>query len=375
MRQVLFEIPLHDWIGKHHPWLSFLPNVPLYGYGAMLFLAYLFCQALGKRLARREGIDARLIPDLTIWLFVFGIVGGRIVFIATEWDSFARRPFWDFVKLWDGGLVLYGAIFGAALGFFAYYRVVLRRHAVSSWKILDIAAPCVALGIAFGRIGCLFTGCCYGNVACASCPAVHFPLYANTSPPYQFTAPAAKMIGSGYQTPLGFLLNDNTFEVEAVEPGSAASAVLKAKDLILEVNGKNPHQSRDIVPVGGVMQLTVLREGKSVILPPFEPRTIGLHPTQIYETISMCLLLFFLLSYYPYKRHDGELMVLLMVGYGVHRFLNEMLRLDVDPGIGALTMSQIISLFVLAGAVILAVAVWRRPKVAPTHPGPAQAPK
>ena len=68
-------------------------------------------------------------------------------------------------------------------------------------------------------------------------------------------------------------------------------------------------------------------------------------------------------------------MVLLMVGYGVHRFLNEMLRLDVDPGIGDLTMSQIISLFVLAGAVILAVAVWRRPKVAPTHPGPAQAPK
>jgi len=89
----------------------------------------------------------------------------------------------------------------------------------------------------------------------------------------------------------------------------------------------------------------------------------------------MCLLLFFLLSYYPYKRHDGELMVLLMVGYGVHRFLNEMLRLDVDPGIGALTMSQIISLFVLAGAVILAVAVWRRPKVAPTHHCLAQAPK
>jgi prolipoprotein diacylglyceryltransferase len=365
MRQVLFVIPLHDWIGQFHPWLDFLPNIPVYGYGAMLFLAYIFCQAMGKRLSKREGIDASLIPDLTIWLFVSGIVGGRLVFIATEWHNdigtgFDSRPWWDFVKLWDGGLVLYGAIFGAAIGFFAYYQFVLRKHGVSVWKILDIAAPCVALGIAFGRIGCLFTGCCYGNVACPDCPAIHFPLYTNTSPPAP-TAPAAKMIGRGYQTPLGFLINDDTLAVEAVERGSAAADVLRTNDVIVGVNGKAPLSSRDIVPVNGYLQLTVIRDGKNEVLPPFAPKSIGLNPTQIYETISMSLLLFFLLSYYPYKRRDGELMVLLMFGYGVHRFLNEMLRLDTDPGIGDLTLSQIISLFVLAGAVVLAIVVWRRP--------------
>jgi len=155
MRQVLFEIPLHDWIGQLHPWLNFLPNVPVYGYGAMLFLAYLFCQALGKRLAKGEGIDAQLIPDLTIWLFVSGIVGGRLVSIATGWHNdagtgFDRRPWWDMVKLWDGGLVLYGAIVGAALGFFGYYHFVLRKHGVSIWKMLDVAAPCIALASPWG---------------------------------------------------------------------------------------------------------------------------------------------------------------------------------------------------------------------------------
>jgi len=184
------------------------------------------------------------------------------------------------------------------------------------------------------------------------------------------------MINRRYQTPFGFRLQPDSLEVKAVETGSAAAdAGLRAGDVILSINGIPLLKQSDIYRAADAsLKLTVRRDGNEETLD-FEPRSIGLHPTQIYETISMCLLLFFLLSYYPYKRHDGELMVLLMVGYGVHRFLNEMLRLDVDPGIGDLTMSQIISLFVLAGAVILAVAVWRRPLNAPTQSLSAQAPK
>jgi prolipoprotein diacylglyceryltransferase len=345
MRQILFHIP-------------FL-NIPIYGYGLMLFLAFIFCTWLARRLCKREGIDGNLMPDLAIWLFISGILGGRLVFVATEWEAFQKRPLWDMVKLWDGGLVLYGALFGAAFGYFAYYHRVLRQHGVSHWKMLDVIAPCVALGIAFGRIGCLFTGCCYGNVACESCPAIHFP---SPSPPW------AEMVKRGYQTPLGFLFKDDSLEVETVEPGSpAANAGLKAKDFIVKANGKNAEKLSDVYPVAGVLQLTVFRETQEE-LPPFEPTSIGLNPTQPYETISMVLLLFFLLSYYPYKRHDSELMVFLMFGYGVHRFLNEMLRLDIDPGLFGLTMSQLISLGILAGGAVLAVIVWRRPLISATPP-------
>ena len=95
---------------------------------------------------------------------------------------------------------------------------------------------------------------------------------------------------------------------------------------------------------------TVVRDGANLTLPAFTPVSIGVNPTQIYETISMCLLLFFLLSYFPYRRRDGELMVFFMFGYAAHRFLDEMLRLDVDPGkfgIG-LTLMQEISIAMLA---------------------------
>src|SRR5580704_3383443 len=105
MRQVLFDIPL-DWL--HPGW-----HIPIYGYGLMLFLAYLLCGALARRLCKWQGIDGTLMNDLAIWLFVSGILGGRLVFVVQYWhgDSrsigFDQRPLLDTIKLWDGGLVLY----------------------------------------------------------------------------------------------------------------------------------------------------------------------------------------------------------------------------------------------------------------------------
>src|SRR5205814_1976599 len=74
------------------------------------------------------------------------------------------------------------------------------------------------------------------------------------------------------------------------------------------------------------LTLGVLRDGKEIDLPPFVPRTVGLYPTQLYETVSMVLLIFLLLAYYPFRRHDGQLLTLCMIGYAVHRFINESIR-------------------------------------------------
>src|SRR5262249_21322025 len=160
----------------------------------------------------------------------------------------------------------------------------------------------------------LCTGCCYGNVACATSPVVplHFPVYANTTPLDHFTTPAGDMIARGYQTAHGFKFNPISRSVEFVEPGSAAAnAGLESGDVILRINGKS--DPREFAPNANGLQLTVSRGEKEIELPAFRPTSIGLNPTQPFETITMCLLLFFLLSYYPYKRRDGELMVLLML--------------------------------------------------------------
>jgi prolipoprotein diacylglyceryltransferase len=110
----------------------------------------------------------------------------------------------------------------------------------------------------------------------------------------------------------------------------------------------------------GISKLTlaVERNGHIVELDSFSPTTIGLYPTQLYETVSMVLLILLLLAYYPHRRHDGQLLVVLMIGYAVHRFTNESLRIEPSYALG-LTLSQWGSLIVLAAAIGIEVFLWR----------------
>ena len=347
------------------------PEIPIYGYGTMLFLAFVCCTWLAVRLGRREGISKERVQDLAVWIFISGIIGARAVFMIQYHDKYSSPL--EFFKLWDGGLVFYGGPIGAVVGYFIAYFLWFRKDHISNWKVADFIAPCAALGLALGRVGCLLNGCCYGNVACTSCPHIAFPL----------SAPAVEtMVKRGYQSMAGFTLDtlpadslNRTNVVRSVEPGSAADkAGLSPGDEIVKVNdGEKIDNYYDLEkvflprnwPRGETeVKLTVLRKGSQGEIPvtigPFQPMTIGLNPTQIYETISMALLLFFLLSYYPFKRRDGSVMVFFMLGYGVHRFLNEMLRTDTDAVAFNMTLSQNLSIVVLIAAVLLAAIVWRR---------------
>lgn len=353
MRPVLFYIPLHSISDS-------LPDVPLFSYGMMLFVAFVLCSWLASRLCKREGIDPAAVLDLAVWMFVSGLIGARLTYVIQEWNQYftSLEGLWRIRAVWDGGLVFYGSVFGALIGYALAYRRFLSKMYAPTLKMADVLAPCIALGLALGRVGCLLSGCCYGNVACESCPAIHFPVPSE---------PANDMVRLGYQTNRGFLLAGGT-KVLAVEPGTAAEqAGLRSGDVIMNANGVElgpAIPSREAV-LGqlfgspGGLTLTVLRNGETVTLPTFRGHSLGLHPTQIYETISMVLLMFFLLSYYPFKTHDGSVMVFLMVGYAVHRFLNEMLRVDNDVVAFGMTFSQLVSILLLVAAAVLAYVVWR----------------
>ncbi|MCC6417724.1 MAG: prolipoprotein diacylglyceryl transferase [Gemmataceae bacterium] len=352
MRQVLFHIPLNA-LNEN------FPDIPIYGYGFMLFVAFVFCTWLACRLAAREGIARERVQDLAIWLFISGIAGARITYMIQYGVSV-----WDFFKIWDGGLVFYGSAIGGAIGYLLAHFLILRRHNISSWKMADIIAPCAALGLCIGRFGCLLNGCCYGNVACPDCPAVHFPLSA---------PPRYAMVAKGYQTAAGFTLVGQTNVVAQVEPGSAAERKgLQAGDRINNVNGRPIASAVELDDAFGVtswprgkndVALTVQRgtgPQREVTLA-YSPATIGLNPTQLYESISMGLLFVLLMAYYPFRRRAGEVMLLFMVGYAVHRFVNEILRVDTDPVAFGMTLSQNISVVVLGAAFLLALVLWRRP--------------
>src|SRR5579884_799459 len=204
-------------------------HIPIYGYVMMLFLAFVVTSWFASRRARKEGIEPQHLQDLAIWLFISGIAGARFTYMIQY-----HVPLWQFFQIWQGGLVFYGSMIGGTLGFFAAYLLIIRKHRLPILKLGDIVAPCIAIGLALGRVGCLLNGCCWGNVATGEqCPHIEFPL----------SAPARyALVKEGYQTPAGFLLHrDTTAVVDRVASDSPASqSGLKPGDTILAANNLRP---------------------------------------------------------------------------------------------------------------------------------------
>jgi phosphatidylglycerol---prolipoprotein diacylglyceryl transferase len=367
MRQVLIRLPIPT------PWSS---NIPIYGFGFMLVVALFVCTWLAGRRARKEGIAKEHVYDVAFYLVLAGIVGARLVFMIQY-----GQPLESFYKFWEGGLVWYGALAGGAVGYLLAYYFVLRKHGISTWKLADIIAPSLALGLAFGRVGCLLNGCCYGGVACTGCPALHFPVHSFAG---GLHSPEQKgLVTEGYQALAGFTVTPESLGarapsvVAAVDASSAAArAGLQPGDVIVKADGTEMHSYAELEHYlrfdphwqqGKTdLQLTVRRGGTTVNLPAFRPRTLGLYPTQVYESISMVLLFLLLTAYFPFRRHDGEVMLLFLTLYPLHRFLNEMLRNDTDPVAFGLTLSQNGSLLILA--VALALWAWVLSRPAQYHP-------
>jgi prolipoprotein diacylglyceryltransferase len=102
-------------------------------------------------------------------------------------------------------------------------------------------------------------------------------------------------------------------------------------------------------------------ENQPTVLASFVPRTLGLHPTQVYESISMLLLFVLLTAYYPLRRYDGQVMALFLICYPIHRFLNELLRNDTPPVAFGMTLSQNGSILILLAGLGLWIYLRLRP--------------
>jgi phosphatidylglycerol:prolipoprotein diacylglycerol transferase len=154
-----------------HPIAFNLGSFPIYWYGVMLALGILAGLWTSARRAPLTGIHGEKIADLGPWLILGALVGARTLFVVTYWQQeFAGKPLYEVFMIRHGGLVYYGGLFGSALACIIYCR--LRKLAL--WKVADILSPGIALGYAFGRIGCLLNGCCYGR-ACEAPWAIRFP--------------------------------------------------------------------------------------------------------------------------------------------------------------------------------------------------------
>ncbi|MDC0325392.1 prolipoprotein diacylglyceryl transferase [bacterium] len=154
-----------------HPIAFHIGNVAIHWYGILVAIGFLAGFWTASRRAPLSGLSSESVADIGPWLIVGGLVGARLLYVITYWqEDFAGGPLTDIFKIREGGLVFYGGFIGAALCGIIY----VRKNKIPTWKMADALAPSIALGHAFGRLGCLMTGCCYGKV-CSLPWGITFP--------------------------------------------------------------------------------------------------------------------------------------------------------------------------------------------------------
>jgi len=143
-----------------HPILFSIGSFHFPTYGAMMVLAMLAAICTILRLGRREGLDSALLLDFSTWLLLVALAGAKALMVISNWGYYRQYP--GEIFSWDtflAGGVFYGG-FIAALLFAVWY---IRLHHLQFWKVVDVYAPAISLGLGLGRIGCFAAGCDYGK--------------------------------------------------------------------------------------------------------------------------------------------------------------------------------------------------------------------
>lgn len=141
-----------------HPELLHWQFIHLRSYGVMLAIAFLAGTWLALREARRTGLDEDRVISVILITLVASILGARGLYVLEHVNEF-RHEWGSVFALWQGGLTLYGGIVaGAAAGL-----IGARQLGLPMWRVADALTPSLAIGTAFGRVGCFLNGCCYGK--------------------------------------------------------------------------------------------------------------------------------------------------------------------------------------------------------------------
>jgi phosphatidylglycerol:prolipoprotein diacylglycerol transferase len=251
-----------------HPLLFMLGPIPVHTYGFLIALGFLCGLQILKKLAIREKFNVDRILDLAFSSLIVGMVGARLLFIVTRFDSFFRHPL-DMFKLWEGGLVFFGGPL-LVVPFIVWRCKVMK---LPLWSFGDIGVFTLVLTHSFGRLGCLAAGCCYG-----------------------------KPTGTSYGVRL---------YSELVDP---------------------------------------------------QLRGIPLHPTQLYESGALFILLGILYWIYQHKKFDGQVLLSYFLLYPIIRSIIEVYRGDSIRGFvieDVLSTSQFISIVIFTITAVLFVRRYR----------------
>ena len=139
----------------------YLGPVPLRAYALCILAGILVAVWLTQRRLAARGGDPERVIDVAMWAVPFGIVGGRLYHVISSPQAYfgeGGNPV-DALKIWNGGLGIWGAVALGALGAW----IGCRRSGVSYLDFADALAPGLIIAQAIGRWGNWFNNELYGG--------------------------------------------------------------------------------------------------------------------------------------------------------------------------------------------------------------------
>jgi prolipoprotein diacylglyceryl transferase len=144
----------------------YLGPVPIRAYALCIIAGIIAAVYITERRLRARGGPPGIVTDIAVWAVPFGIVGARVYHVLTSPDDYFG-PTGSLLKafeIWNGGLGIWGAVAGGALGAW----LACKQRGLPLTVFADALAPGLAVAQAIGRLGNWFNNELYGRATDAA---------------------------------------------------------------------------------------------------------------------------------------------------------------------------------------------------------------
>ncbi|MBV9321555.1 MAG: prolipoprotein diacylglyceryl transferase [Mycobacterium sp.] len=139
-----------------------LGPVPIRAYAVFIIVGIVVALLIGDRRWEARGGERGVIYDIALWAVPFGLIGGRLYHLSTDWRTYFGQGGAGLsaaLRIWDGGLGIWGAV---ALGGVGAW-IGCRRRGIPLPAFGDAVAPGIVLAQAIGRLGNYFNQELFGR--------------------------------------------------------------------------------------------------------------------------------------------------------------------------------------------------------------------
>jgi phosphatidylglycerol:prolipoprotein diacylglycerol transferase len=378
-----------------YPELFTIPfiNYPVKSYGFMLMIGFLSAIWMAARRAEKTRANPDVVINLGFCALIGGVIGARLMYVIHYWDrdfSDQSNSIMAALAFTRGGMEFLGGFVGAIILMIGY--LIISRHSFRMY--FDILIPGLMWGLAFGRVGCFLNGCCWGGV-CAGTVAEDYrwsvqfpygsPAHVRQLERRQLSLPAHLQSG-------GRPMSRKHVMMSQADRTAARRRYEKALDNHELMKQRNPDAATTEADTTRLARLKKAAEAETLQyraverildshpssefpgekLTPTElsqmavaHSSLAVHPAQLYGTINALLASMFLSVVFRVRRRHGVVFAVWLMTYPWTRIILERIRDDNPKDTFGLTISQFISVCMVAVGIAMFVAIRKMPEQSP----------